>query len=63
MASAAFAKNLKMASISDIHLFPEYDATKGAGDYCWPYGDTADVVDYFGRWSCDLPEVTIRLLL
>lgn len=62
-ATHAAARNLNMASFSDIHLFTDYDATTDASGYCWDYSEPADLVAYFGRWGCDVPVRTARLLL
>ena len=58
----AQAKVWKMASISDVHLFPDYDS-EALHDYCWPADTNANAVANCGRYGCDTPEVLARLVL
>ena len=60
LAQQAYA-DLSFVNISDLHLFPAYDATKEK--YCWSTGADADVVANFGRYGCDPPETLVRAVL
>lgn len=37
------SKALKIASISDIHLMPMYDAYRSNDKYCWPDSGTYEL--------------------
>jgi 3',5'-cyclic AMP phosphodiesterase CpdA len=59
------ASQLKMATISDIHLFPRYNPLRASRpDYCWDYS-AADLLPqpaYFGQFKCDPPELLVRTM-
>jgi hypothetical protein len=57
------SKSLKMASLSDIHYFPDYDIMSSASSYCWPGDQSDETVANFGRYGCDSPEALIDLVL
>lgn len=65
LTGAALAQTaLKMASISDPHLFNYYDAYNSNDAYCWP-GSGSQAIDppaYFGQFECDPPERTVRAM-
>ncbi len=63
--AAATAANLKIATLSDLHLFPFYEPTTASRPgYCWPNSGAAllDQPAYFGQFGCDPPELLVRTM-
>jgi hypothetical protein len=62
---AASVTDLKMASISDIHFYTDFDPTVNAGSgFCKIVGgdSKADLVANFGRMGCDAPELLVTTI-
>jgi hypothetical protein len=50
LTSIQVANALKIAAVSDAHMFPMYEPTKGSSGFCWPDSSASvlDVPAYFG---------------
>lgn len=57
-------KFIKMASISDIHLFPMYDPNYSNDNYCWPNSGSnkMDPPATFGQYLCDPPVDMVEVM-
>lgn len=63
----ALANQIKMASISDIHLMPMYYPYGKNDAYCWPPSDPdtphdLDPPAYFGQFLCDPPTELVEVM-
>lgn len=57
------ASALKIVTLSDPHMFPQYDPANSASGFCWPgSGEPLDTPAYFGQVGCDPPVGLVRVM-
>jgi hypothetical protein len=62
VAYAEANSNLRIATLSDLHLFEGYEPRYDSSHGCWPDSGATllDQPAYFGQFGCDPPELLVR---